>query len=82
MSADAFEMLAKIRMDLTAAQAKITDLSSILTELNLTAHSRPKCPKCGLSFKSSSVLDEHMYVSHNGPEPPAWVLAEEMSEQA
>ena len=82
MSADAFEMLKKIRMDLTNAQAKITDLQSILTELNLTDTTRPKCPTCGLSFKSSSVRDEHLYVSHAGPEPAHWIAAEQRSDAA
>lgn len=81
MSQDAFEMLKKIRMDLTAAQAKITDLSSLLTELNLTDTTRPKCPTCKLSFKNSSALDEHVYHAHDGPTPAAWLHAEQISAQ-
>ncbi len=79
MSADAFEMLRKIRMDLTNAQAKITDLANILNELNVKDTSRPKCPKCGISFKNGSVLDEHLYHSHEGPEPAHWIAAERQS---
>lgn len=79
MTQDPYELLKKIRMDLSAAQAKITDLSSLLSELNLKDLSRPTCPTCGLSFKSSLVRDEHVYVMHDGPEPAHWVRAEEMS---
>lgn len=79
MSADAYEMLKKIRMDLTNAQAKITDLQSILTELNITDTGRPRCPSCGLSFRNSLVRDEHVYTSHDGPEPAHWILAEQHS---
>ena len=76
---DPYELLKKIRMDLSAAQAKITDLSSLLNELNVKDTSRPKCPKCGISFKNGSVLDEHLYISHQGPEPAHWLAAEELS---
>ncbi len=81
MSQDAFDMLKRIRMDLTAAQAKITDLNNILSEMNLTDRARPKCSTCGLSFKHSLARDEHLYHAHDGPEPPAWLAAEQLAEQ-
>lgn len=80
MSPDPYELLKKLRMDLSNAQAKITDLDTILRELNLTLDSRPKCSVCGLSFKNSLLRDEHVYVTHDGPEPAHWVQAEAMSE--
>ncbi len=76
---DPYELLKKLRMDLTNAQAKITDLDTMLRELNLTLSTRPKCAVCGLSFKNALVRDEHLYHAHDGPEPPHWVRAEEMS---
>ncbi len=78
MSSDAFDLLKRIRMDLTAAQAKITDLQKILTELNLKDSPRPTCPTCGLSFKGASLRDEHVYHTHDGPVPPGWLAAEEL----
>lgn len=80
MSKDPYELIKQIRMDLSAAQAKITDLSSCLVEFNLKDLNRPTCPTCGLSFKHSSARDEHLYHAHDGPEPAHWVEAEAMSE--
>ena len=79
MSQDAYDMLKRIRMDLSAAQAKITDLARILNEHNLKDGTRPTCPTCGLSLKNNLMLDEHLYHAHDGPEPPHWRRAEEMS---
>lgn len=72
------EVLKKIRMDLTNAQAKVTEAINILSTLNLPDTTRPTC-RCGLSFKHSSALAEHVYHAHDGPEPAHWKRAEEMS---
>jgi hypothetical protein len=73
---DAYDLLRQIRMDLTAAQAKITALFEILNQLNLQDTKRPPCPDCGLTFKTTAMLDEHLYLSHMGPVPPHWLAAE------
>lgn len=79
---DPWELIKKIRMDLSAAQAKITDLSSCLNEMNLQNTQRPRCSVCGLTFKNGLVRDEHLYHQHGGPEPEHWAKAEAMSEGA
>ena len=35
------------------------------------------CPKCRLPFKAKTLLDEHVYTSHDGPEPAHWQALEE-----
>jgi hypothetical protein len=76
---DAYDTLRAIRMDATALQARITDLFNILNELNLQDTKRPPCPDCGLTFKTTAMLDEHLYLSHVGPVPPHWLAAEARS---
>ena len=80
MSQDMFEMAKRIRMDLSAAQAKLTDLVAMISAANIPDTTRPTCSTCGLSFKHSLARDEHLYHAHDGPVPPAWVAAEELAE--
>lgn len=77
---DAYKLLRNIRMDLTAAQAKITDLFAILNDLDLEDKPRPRCPHCGLTFRFETSRDEHVYHAHDGPEPAHWVRAEALAE--
>ncbi len=80
MSQEVFDMVKRIRMDLTAAQAKVTELTNMLSAMNLKDQARPTCPTCGLSFKHSLARDEHVYHTHDGPVPPGWLAAEELAE--
>lgn len=34
------------------------------------------CPRCGVHFKAQTLLDEHLYTSHDGPEPEHWKTTE------
>lgn len=77
---DAHKLLREIRMDLTAAQAKITDLGKLLGELQLEDRPRPRCPHCGLSFRFNALLAEHVYVTHDGPVPNHYLTAEALTE--
>jgi hypothetical protein len=73
-----FESLAaQLRMDLSNAQAKLSDLVAMHREV-APAHrpSRPTCPECGLSVKGPSALAEHLYLSHDGDVPEHWLTAE------
>jgi hypothetical protein len=74
--ADVYEMLQKVRYDLTAAQAKLTDAFNILRELNLPQQPTTDCPTCGLKFRGPLTLAEHLHISHDGPIPEHWLLAE------
>lgn len=69
---DVFNLLQKMRMDLTQLQARITDLSQMLSAMNLPAQPKVSCTECGLEFGAQSLLDEHRYQMHDGPEPPHW----------
>lgn len=69
---DAYELLRRLRMDLTDAQSKITGMFALLGELNIQDVPGVKCPSCGGEFRGGRTLSEHLYVSHNGPEPEHW----------
>jgi hypothetical protein len=77
---DLYDMLRKIRYDLTAAQGKLTDTFQILGELNIQDAPAHKC-ECGLTFRAATLLAEHVYHSHNGPEPEHWVRIEAISQE-
>ena len=82
MSSDLLELARGLRYDLTAMQAKVTDLLNAIGELNLPDTTRSVCGQCGASFRGRLSLDEHLYVSHDGPEPPHWLKAEAKAEVA
>lgn len=62
----------KIRYDLTALQAKVTDLLNELGKLDLPDPDALDCPRCGLPTRGPLSLAEHLYVSHEGPVPDHW----------
>lgn len=76
---DLYEMLRKIRYDLTAAQGKLTDVFAMLGELNVQDTPANVCETCGCAFRASALLAEHRYTSHEGPVPDHWVRIEERS---
>jgi hypothetical protein len=78
---DVYEMLRKIRYDLTAAQGKLTDVFSMLGELNLQDTPAHQCERCGAIFRGAAPLAEHVYQSHDGPEPEHWLRIEAMSQE-
>ncbi len=69
---EVFEVLRKIRYDLTAAQTKVTDALSLLAAMNLP--SRPSgevCPQCGSEIKGGErALALHIQNVHDGPGVP------------
>lgn len=79
---DVYEMLRKIRYDLTAAQGKLTDVFSMLGELNVQDTPAHQCDRCGVTFRAPTLLAEHVYNSHAGPEPEHWKRIEAMSVDA
>lgn len=68
------ELARTIRYDLTALQAKLSELIRLAGEK--TDRETHTCPDCGLGFKGSMSLAEHRYVQHDGPEPAHWLEAE------
>lgn len=79
--ADLYELLKKIRYDATAIQAKITDALKLLGELNLPEQPQVECPNCGLPFKGTRTLAEHMHTSHGWPIPEHWAQLDERIDQ-
>lgn len=71
----------KLRYDLTAMQVKVSELIKGVAALNLPVE-RFVCPTCKLPFKTKPPLDEHLYHFHDGPEPPHWLKAEEIADEA
>jgi hypothetical protein len=75
---DVFDQLARLRYDLTAAQAKITDIVNTLNALDLPNPAVYPCPDCQLELSSANRRAEHLYYSHGGPEPEHWIEAERL----
>lgn len=77
-------VLKKVRYDLTAAQAKLSEALRMVAAMDLdeNAGERVPCPKCGVKVTGPNMLAEHMYHSHKGPEPEVWKRIEAMSEEA
>lgn len=73
---DVVETLKRIRYDLTAAQAKVTDALNYLGELNLPERDEARCPICDTKLKGPLSLAEHVYTSHDGPLPEHYAVAE------
>jgi transposase len=68
---EVFEVVRKLRYDLTAAQAKVTDLLNQLAALNLEPAQRQSCPKCGIPLKGGErTLAMHIQNVHDGPLVP------------
>lgn len=64
----------KLRYDLTAMQAKVTDLLNALGRLDLP-EGRPVCSVAGCGFRpgmNMPSLAEHLYTVHGGPLPAHW----------
>jgi hypothetical protein len=72
--------LRRIRMDLTAAQAKLTSALELATRL-APAPPPARCPACGLALPSQARLAEHAYLTHDGDEPSHWLDAETRAEE-
>ena len=73
------QALKKLRYDLTAMQAKVSDLLTMAAALNLEPAEVHAC-RCGLRFPSQRRLAEHVYTSHDGPEPEHWRQTEGAAE--
>ena len=69
---EVFEVLRKIRYDLTAAQAKITEAMRMLSNMNLAApdDTKPFKCSCGFSFATEQRLATHQQNVHGGPTVP------------
>jgi hypothetical protein len=73
---DALTELKRARMDLTNAQAKLSDAIKALAAHPDSQTPRPKCPSCGSSFRGDRSLAEHVYHSHGGPVPQHYLEIE------
>ena len=62
---DALEQLRLIRMDLTNAQAKLTDAIRTVSALNLPEPAAVPCPVCGLDRRTQALLEEHLANVHD-----------------
>lgn len=77
--ADSLEECRRIRMDLTAAQAKLTDVINAIAAHPDSNKPRPQCPSCGTYFRGELALAEHEFNTHNGPVPTHYLAAEQLA---
>lgn len=62
--------LKTLRYDLTALQAKLSDLITMAAKLPAPPLEHAvTCPDCGLALPNQRRLAEHAYHVHRGPEP-------------
>lgn len=76
---DLIVLLKKMRYQLTALQAQVTEALRQASDLDLPVVEH-RCPNCLLILKGPLSLAEHIYTSHRGPVPAHWERAEEMAE--
>lgn len=74
---DVIVLARKIQYDLTAIKARLSELQRALANLDLPEPQTHECPRCKARFPGKLTLAEHLYQTHDGPEPPHWVAAEE-----
>jgi hypothetical protein len=73
-------VLNKIRYDLTACQAKLSEAMRMVATLDLgEAGERIPCPTCGAKLQGPVTLAEHIRNSHGGPLPEHWLAIEARS---
>lgn len=61
------ELARTLRYDLTAAQAKLSELIRLAAKLEPPDPSKAMCPECGMSAKAlpaSTTLADHRWVRH------------------
>ncbi len=73
---DTLAELKRIRMDLTNAQAKLTDAMNLIASMPIPPDSTRTCDICGVTTRGPNALAEHIHTSHDGPVPEAWLEAE------
>ena len=62
---DLLEIAKKIRYDLTAAQAKLTELMTLTAQLPETTTQKPICPQCGpITLLRDVTLSDHLHNVH------------------
>jgi hypothetical protein len=71
---DVFDQLKRIRMDLTAAQAKLSDVMKIMAALDMPEPREFRCPypACGIPLHTQRRVDEHLHQVHGSAKPPHW----------
>ena len=78
---DIWQVADALQMDLRAASAKLVELRGRLAGLELPAASSVTCPQCGLKCRGKVTLEEHLYVSHDGPLPEVYRRIDNLVEE-
>lgn len=71
----------KLRWDLDALRAKTSELIRALAAADLPDPTQRECEKCHAVLSGKLSLAEHVYLSHDGPEPEHWKEAERLAAQ-
>lgn len=75
-------VLKKLRYDLTACQAKLSEAMRMVATLDLDegAGDRVPCPKCLVKLPGPRTLAEHDYQTHGGPMPAHYHAIEALAD--
>lgn len=65
-------IMRQMRYDLTALQAKLTELMTGVARLKIPEGRRVICGECGVNLTGPRALAEHRWTIHDGPEPAHW----------
>lgn len=76
---DVWDLLDKIQMDHRVMGARIVQLRAQVAALDLPGKTVLECGHCRMRLPSQRRLDEHVYISHDGPHPPHWLGAEQLA---
>lgn len=81
---EAIVLARKLRYDLTAMQAKVTDILAALGRLDLPdGRDTLECPHCGPWHRSAELLAEHLYSVNPDvyPLPAHWAAADALADE-
>jgi len=71
-----WQLLDRLQMDIRSMDAKLVEIRSLISQLQLAPPTRHLCVDCGAVHRHSQALAEHRYRCHDGPVPAHYLAAE------
>lgn len=79
---EALDLARRLRMDITNAQGKLTDIINYLEELPAQLDVSTVCPFCHTKQRGPLSLAEHVHRAHAGPYPEHWAREDQLYAKA